>query len=289
MQGLRRLSGAGTTGAAEARYRCVKAPPHRADTVGMDALHTPARRDPASVSTAERADVLVVLPTYNEAENVRSISKEIRAQGVGVLIVDDGSPDGTGDIGDALAHDDPRIEVLHRRVKQGLGPAYAAGFALGLESGAGIICEMDADFSHDPSDVRRLVDAIDAGADMVIGSRYVPGGGAEGWAFHRRLLSRGGNWYARRMLGTSIRDMTAGFRAFRAEALMVLDPSSCEASGYGFQVEMAWRATRAGLDVREVPIVFRERREGTSKMSTPIAMEAMRLVTSWGWRRLRLG
>ena len=231
--------------------------------------------------------MLVVLPTFNEAENLRSISAAIREQGVGVLIVDDGSPDGTGDIGDALAHEDPRIEILHRRVKRGLGPAYAAGFALGLESGAGIICEMDADFSHDPRDIRRLIAAVDDGADVAIGSRYVPGGGAEGWALHRRLLSRGGNWYARRMLGTSIRDMTAGFRAFRAEALMVLDASSCEASGYGFQVEMAWRAARAGLDVREVPIVFRERREGTSKMSRAIAVEAMRLVTSWGWGRLR--
>lgn len=253
----------------------------------MDALQTPSRRNPASVTTTERADVLVVLPTYNEAENLRSISDAIREQGVGVLIVDDGSPDGSGDIADALAQDDARIEVLHRRVKQGLGPAYAAGFAVGLESGAGIICEMDADFSHDPGDVRRLVGAIDDGADVAIGSRYVPGGGAEGWALHRRLLSRGGNWYARRMLGTPIKDMTAGFRAFRAEALMVLDPSSCEASGYGFQVEMAWRAARAGLDVREVPIVFRERQEGTSKMSTGIALEAMRLVTSWGLRRAR--
>jgi dolichol-phosphate mannosyltransferase len=251
----------------------------------MDALQTPARRDPGAPPTVERQDVLVVLPTYNEAENLRNIGTAIREHGVGVLIVDDDSPDGTGDIADSMARDDARIQVLHRRVKQGLGPAYAAGFAVGIESGAGIICEMDADFSHDPADLRRLVEAIDDGADVAIGSRYVPGGGASGWAPHRRLISMGGNWYARTMLRTSIRDMTAGFRAYRAEALMLLDPRSCEASGYGFQVEMAWRAARAEMDVREVPIVFRERREGTSKMTSAIAFEAMRLVTSWGWRR----
>lgn len=252
----------------------------------MDALQTPARRDPGARLSIERPDVLVVLPTYNEAENLRNIATAIRRQGVGVLVVDDGSPDGTGRIAESMARDDARVQVLHRTVKEGLGPAYAAGFAFGLESGAGIICEMDADFSHDPDDIGRLVAAIDDGADVAIGSRYVPGGGADGWAVHRRLISRGGNWYARSMLGTSIRDMTAGFRAFRSESLLRLDPATCRASGYGFQVEMAWRAARAGMDVREVPIVFRERRQGSSKMTSAIALEAMRLVTSWGWRRM---
>ena len=255
----------------------------------MDALQSPARRNPTAPALIERYDVVVVLPTYNEAENLRSIGSAIRHQGLGVLVVDDGSPDGTGDIADALAYDDPRIRVLHRSVKEGLGPAYAAGFSVALDSGADIICEMDADFSHDPADIARLVAAIDAGADVAIGSRYIPGGGADGWPLHRRLISRGGNWYARTMLGVSIRDMTAGFRAFRARPLRLLDPASCQASGYGFQVEMAWRAARAGMDVREVPIVFRERQEGTSKMTSAIALEAMRLVTSWGWRRLAGG
>ena len=251
----------------------------------MDALRSPIRRNPVAPAVVERLDVLVVLPTFNEAENLRSIGAAIRHQGMGVLIVDDGSPDGTGDIADALAYDDPRIRVLHRSMKQGLGPAYAAGFTVALDSGASIICEMDADFSHDPADIGRLVAAVDAGADVAIGSRYVDGGESDGWPLHRRLISRGGNWYARIMLGISIRDVTAGFRAFRASSLRRLDPATCEASGYGFQVEMAWRAQRAGMVVDEVPIVFRERQEGSSKMTSAIALEAMRLVTAWGVRR----
>ncbi len=233
-----------------------------------------------------QADVLVVVPTYNEAENIELIASAVRSHEMNLLIVDDGSPDGTGDIADRLAASDEGISVLHRTEKQGLGPAYAAGFSWGLENGADIICEMDADFSHDPNDLPRLIEAVGAGADLAIGSRYVPGGGVENWPWHRRALSRGGNIYAGIMLGTKIRDMTAGFRAFRAEALRKLDFGKCEASGYGFQVEMAWAASAVGLDVREVPIIFRDRTRGTSKMGMGIAIEAMLLVTKWGFNRL---
>lgn len=230
--------------------------------------------------------VLVVVPTYNEAENIRLIADAVRGHDLRLLIVDDGSPDGTGEIADELAADDSSIDVLHRTSKQGLGPAYSAGFAWGLDNGADILCEMDADFSHDPDDLPRLVAAVTDGADLAIGSRYVPGGGVENWPWHRRWLSRGGNLYARFMLGTRVNDMTAGFRAFRAEALRKLDFNGSEASGYGFQVEMAWNASKAGLDVREVPITFKDRTRGTSKMGAGIAIEAMMLVTKWGLSRL---
>jgi dolichol-phosphate mannosyltransferase len=233
-----------------------------------------------------QADVLVVVPTYNEAENIRLIAEAVRSHDMRLLVVDDGSPDGTGEIADELAASDDSIDVLHRSSKQGLGPAYAAGFEWGLEHGADILCEMDADFSHNPEDLPRLVEAVTKGADLAIGSRYVAGGGVENWPWHRRWLSRGGNLYARFMLGTKVNDMTAGFRAFRAEALRKLDFAGCEASGYGFQVEMAWSASRLGLDVREVPITFKDRTRGTSKMGAGIALEAMLLVTKWGFGRL---
>lgn len=233
-----------------------------------------------------QADVLVVVPTYNEAENIRLIAEAVRSHDMRLLVVDDGSPDGTGEIADELAASDDSIDVLHRSSKQGLGPAYAAGFEWGLEHGADILCEMDADFSHNPEDLPRLVEAVTNGADLAIGSRYVAGGGVENWPWHRRWLSRGGNLYARFMLGTKVNDMTAGFRAFRAEALRKLDFAGCEASGYGFQVEMAWSASRLGLDVREVPITFKDRTRGTSKMGAGIALEAMLLVTKWGFGRL---
>ncbi len=237
------------------------------------------------------SDVLVVVPTYNEAENIALIADAVRSRGLGLLIVDDGSPDGTGKIADDLAQSDPEIAVLHRKTKQGLGPAYAAGFAFALQHDVDVICEMDADFSHDPNDLPRLVAAVESGADLAIGSRYVVGGGVEDWPWHRRWLSRGGNIYARTLLQTEVNDMTAGFRAFRADALRKLDYASCEASGYGFQVEMAWNASRLGLDVREVPIIFRDRTRGISKMGARIAIEAMLLVTKWGVgnliRRLR--
>lgn len=231
------------------------------------------------------ADVLVVLPTFNEAENLVEMVGALREHGVSILVVDDDSPDGTGAMADRLAASDPSVSVLHRTERRGLGPAYAHGFAVALDGGHRIICQMDCDFSHDPDDVPRLVAAVDAGADVAIGSRYVTGGGVEDWPWHRRALSAGGNLYARTMLRSSIRDMTAGFRAFKADALKRLEPSSCEASGYGFQVEMAWRASMAGMSLTEVPITFRDRRAGSSKMDTAIAVEAIRLITSWGLGR----
>lgn len=227
-------------------------------------------------------DVVVVVPTYNEAENIALVADAVRSQGYRLLVVDDGSPDGTGAIADELAAADSGIAVLHRSHKQGLGPAYAAGFDAALDDGAEIICEMDADFSHDPTDLPRLVAAVEEGADLAIGSRYVSGGGVEAWPWHRRWLSLGGNIYARTLLRTRINDMTAGFRAFGAETLRKLDYGDCEASGYGFQVEMAWATAREGMTVREVPIIFRDRTRGTSKMGGRIAIEAMLLVTKWG-------
>ena len=232
--------------------------------------------------------VVMVIPTYNEFMNLRWIVERLRTAqpGVDVMVVDDDSPDGTGRLADSLAADVPQISVLHRESKAGLGPAYAAGFDRALADGAEIVIEMDADFSHDPADLPRLVKAIDEGADIAIGSRYVAGGSTPDWPLIRRLISRGGNFYARLMLGIPVRDATAGFRAFTAEALGELPYRAAEASGYGFQVEMAWRANQRGLKIIEVPISFRDRARGTSKMGLPIVLEAMRLVTVWGIARL---
>jgi dolichol-phosphate mannosyltransferase len=230
--------------------------------------------------------VTVVLPTYNELENLPHIIPEILAHGYSLLIVDDNSPDGTGRMADNFAADLPQMSVLHRPEKAGLGPAYAAGFDKALEEGAEIVMEMDADFSHDPGDLPRLVAAVIDGADMAIGSRYVPEGATPDWPAFRRFISKGGNIYARTMLGIPTRDATGGFRAFRAEALRQLPYRDAEASGYGFQVEMAWRASQIGLRVVEVPITFRDRTRGTSKMGLSIVVEAMRLVTVWGFGRL---
>jgi dolichol-phosphate mannosyltransferase len=229
--------------------------------------------------------VTVVIPTYNERENLPDISKAVTVHGYELLVVDDSSPDGTGDLADRLATEDPRISVLHRSSKEGLGPAYAAGFDRALEDGADIVIEMDADFSHDPSDIPRLVEAIGDGADLAIGSRYVPGGSTPDWPLTRRVISKGGNLYARIMLGIPTRDATAGFRAFRAGALRSLPYREAQSSGYAFQVEMAMRAHEGGLNVVEVPISFGDRTRGTSKMGTGIVVEAMRLVTVWGWKR----
>jgi dolichol-phosphate mannosyltransferase len=225
---------------------------------------------------------LVIVPTYNESENIERIAQSVRSLGYDLLIVDDGSPDGTGDIADALSGPDSGILVLHRAEKNGLGPAYIAGFDKGLALGYDILCEMDADFSHDPEDLPRLIGAVEAGADLAIGSRYVPGGDTEGWPWHRRALSRGGNAYASVLLGLSVRDATAGFRAFRDTTLRKIDPATCQASGYGFQVEMAWRTERAGLEIVEVPITFKDRVNGESKMDATIALEAIGLITRWG-------
>jgi len=229
--------------------------------------------------------VTVALPTYNELENLPLITPEIVAFGYRLLIIDDNSPDGTGRLADSLAADLSEVTVLHREAKEGLGPAYAAGFDRALSDGAEVVVEMDADFSHDPADLPRLVEAIEHGADVAIGSRYVPGGSTPDWPRIRQFISRGGNLYARAMLGMPIRDATAGFRAYTADALRRLPYRVAEASGYGFQVEMAWRAHRAGMKVIEVPISFRDRQRGTSKMGAPIVLEAMRLVTMWGLRR----
>ncbi|HET8740174.1 MAG TPA: polyprenol monophosphomannose synthase [Acidimicrobiia bacterium] len=230
--------------------------------------------------------VTVALPTYNELLNLPLIVPEILAHGYRRLIIDDNSPDGTGRLADSLAADLPSISVIHRPAKQGLGPAYAAGFDRALAQGAEVVIEMDADFSHDPADLPRLVAAIEDGAHLAIGSRYVPGGATPEWPWLRRVISRAGNLYARMMLGFPVRDATAGFRAFTADALKILPYGKAEASGYGFQVEMAWRAHQAGLKIVEVPITFRDRTRGTSKMGLSIVLEAMRLVTVWGLGRM---
>jgi dolichol-phosphate mannosyltransferase len=210
----------------------------------------------------------------------------IAGLGYRVLIIDDNSPDGTGIIAERLAAISPAISVIHRPEKDGLGRAYAAGFDVAHAMGAGIICQIDCDFSHDPNDLPRLIEQVAGGADVAIGSRYIPGGSVPDWSLSRRVLSIGGNWYTRLMLGMVVRDATAGFRAYRAAALLGLSPADCSASGYGFQVEMTYRATRSGMTVVEVPITFRDRTEGTSKMDHSIAVEAMALVTRWGLQEI---
>jgi dolichol-phosphate mannosyltransferase len=232
----------------------------------------------------------LVIPTYNEAENLpRLVSAvlpvlEDAAPGAHrVLIVDDGSPDGTGALADELAASHEAVQVLHRRVKQGLGRAYLAGFAAALEAGAGYLLEMDADFSHDPADVARLLAAA-RDADLVLGSRYVPGGGVTEWGALRRFVSHGGSLYARTMLGLDVQDLTGGFKCFRRATLEAIDLSSVRSQGYAFQIELTYRAARRGLRVVEVPIVFRERHVGKSKMSPRIALEAIWRVPQMRFR-----
>ncbi len=239
-----------------------------------------------STEGVDPQSVTVTVPTYNELENLPHLVTQIVAHGYRLLIVDDNSPDGTGRMADSFADDLELVSVLHRERKEGLGPAYAAGFDRALSEGAGIVVEMDADFSHDPADLPRLVAAVEQGADLAIGSRYVPGGATPDWPLIRRLISKGGNLYARTMLGIPTRDATAGFRAFRADALRRLPYRRAEASGYGFQVEMAWRAHREGFAIVEVPITFRDRTRGKSKMGPFIVVEAMALVTVWGVGRM---
>ena len=233
----------------------------------------------------------IVLPTYNEAENLEPIvtallprlaaaaASEVSGGDHRVLVVDDASPDGTGRIADALAARHAAVEVLHRPAKEGLGPAYVAGFRRALAAGASLVLEMDADFSHDPADVPRLV-AGAADADLVLGSRYVDGGGVAGWGRLRRLVSRGGCLYARAVLRVPVRDLTGGFKCFRADALERLLRGGVRTDGYGFQIELTYRALRAGMRVREIPIVFSERRAGASKMTARIALEAAWKVPS---------
>ncbi len=218
-----------------------------------------------------------MLPTYNEAGNIEAIVSAVRDSLPSprrILIVDDGSPDGTGEIADRLAARHGDVAVLHRSAKQGLGTAYVAGFRRALAGGAGLILQMDSDFSHDPSDLPRLIEAT-AGADLAIGSRYVEGGRIEDWGPLRRAISRGGSAYARAVLGLGVGDLTGGFKCFRREVLEALDLDSIAAHGYVFQVEMTYRALAAGFTVRELPITFRDRSEGESKMSAAIVAEAV--------------
>ena len=230
----------------------------------------------------------MVIPTYNEAANLAWILNRLRRAepDVEVLVVDDNSPDGTGTLADELAATDPHVHVLHRTVKNGLGAAYLEGFAWALQHGYDVIGEMDADGSHQPEQLHRLLRALQ-GADLVIGSRYVRGGSVVNWPLSRQALSRGGNLYVRMLLGISIRDATAGFRVFRRETLEKIDLASVESAGYVFQTDLAARTLRAGLRVVEVPIEFVERVRGASKMSGAVASESLKLVTRWGLRERR--
>jgi dolichol-phosphate mannosyltransferase len=234
-------------------------------------------------------NVWLILPTYNEAPNIEAMVASVRnvlPSSRRILIVDDSSPDGTGEIADRLAAEHEDIEVLHRPVKQGLGPAYLAGFRRALDGGADLVLEMDSDFSHDPAYLPRLLDAA-RNADLVLGSRYVPGGGVSEWGPLRRAISRGGSAYARVVLGVPIRDLTGGFKCFRREVLEAIDLDSVDSRGYAFQVETTYRAIRAGFRVVEVPIVFRERRVGASKMSRAIVAEAVWRVPTLRFTRRR--
>ncbi len=229
-------------------------------------------------------DALVVLPTYNEAENLAQVVKAILAasERLEILVVDDNSPDGTGQLADTLAAQETRLHVLHRERKEGLGRAYLAGFRWALAHPYRLILEMDADFSHDPAHLPALLSAAE-GADLVLGSRYVAGGGTENWGLLRRLISRGGSLYARLVLGVAVRDLTGGFKCFRRETLERLDLDTVRSEGYSFQIELTYRALNLGMRVVEVPIVFADRRVGKSKMSRHIFAEAAMMVV-----RLRL-
>ncbi len=227
--------------------------------------------------------VVVVIPTYNEAENLAWIVGRLRSAQpeVDVLVVDDGSPDGTGAIADDLAAADPQVMVVHRTEKAGLGAAYLHGFRVALDAGYDVIGEMDADGSHQPEQLGRLLEALES-ADLVIGSRWVPGGSVVNWPLQRELLSRGGNLYVRLLLGMKVRDATAGYRLFRRTTLEKIDLASVESTGYVFQTDMVARTLSAGLVVEEVPIEFVERVRGDSKMSGAVATESLKRITSWG-------
>jgi dolichol-phosphate mannosyltransferase len=233
----------------------------------------------------------LVLPTYNEAENLDAIVRAALASlaPLGaphrVLVVDDASPDGTGALADRLAAELDAVEVLHRGAKEGLGPAYLAGFDAALRAGAELVLQMDSDFSHDPADLPRLIAAAES-ADLVLGSRYVAGGGVSDWGPLRRLLSRGGSLYARAVLGVPVNDLTGGFKCFRRQVLERIDLDRVHANGYGFQIELTYRALEAGFSVEEVPIVFHDRRAGSSKMTARIALEAVWKVPALRFRRV---
>jgi dolichol-phosphate mannosyltransferase len=248
------------------------------------------RREYVTSSPGDRAGsagpvgpVAVIIPTYNERDNVEIIAGRVRSAvpDAHLLIVDDNSPDGTGEIADKLADEDPHVHVLHRAGKAGLGAAYIAGFAWALEQGYGAMVEMDADGSHQPEELPRLLAALD-GADLVLGSRYVPGGAVLNWPRSRELLSRAGNTYARIMLGLKLSDATGGYRVFRASTLRRIGLDDVDSQGYCFQIDLARRTIGAGLTVTEVPITFEERQRGASKMSRKIVLEALWRVTGWG-------
>jgi dolichol-phosphate mannosyltransferase len=232
--------------------------------------------------------VLVVIPTYNESENIDRVLRRVRGAlpDATVLVVDDGSPDGTGDIAEKVGTEIGNIELLRRTEKSGLGSAYRAGFRWGLDRGFDVCIEMDADLSHDPDALPDLVAPLGKGFELVIGSRYVPGGSIPNWAWHRRLLSRGGNVYASTLLGLGVTDSTSGFRAYSASVLNRIALDNIRAEGYGFQIEMTYQAKRAGAPIVEVPIRFVDRTEGESKMSMIIVVEALGLVTWWGIQRV---
>jgi dolichol-phosphate mannosyltransferase len=232
---------------------------------------------------------LVILPTYNERENIERIVATVLSQAadIDVLVVDDNSPDGTGAIVDALAAEQPRIHVMHRAGKLGLGTAYIAGFEWGLAREYDYLFEMDSDFSHDPADLLRLREAVARGADVAVGSRWVPGGGTRNWSFLRTFISRGGSIYARIILGMSVNDLTSGFKCFARHVLQTLDLNSVRSNGYAFQVEMNYRCYLAGFRIAEVPIVFVDRRVGKSKMGGHIVVEAMRVVLALRLQSMR--
>ena len=217
----------------------------------------------------------VCLPTYNERENLEQMLRALAPLDVRVLVIDDNSPDGTGEIADRLADELDFVSVLHRERKEGLGPAYLAGFRRALADGAELVLEMDCDFSHDPGDVPRLIAACESGADVALGSRYVAGGGTANWGLVRRIVSWGGSFYARVLLGVRVRDLTGGFKCFRRGVLETLDLDAIESKGYAFQIETTYRATRKGFRIVEVPITFVDRAEGHSKMSRAIFLEAV--------------
>jgi dolichol-phosphate mannosyltransferase len=226
---------------------------------------------------------VVCLPTYNERENLEPMLRALGDKDVHVLVIDDNSPDGTGELADRLSAELDYVEVLHRERKEGLGPAYLAGFLQALSGDAQFVLEMDCDFSHDPNDVPRLIAAVADGADVALGSRYVPGGGVRNWGLLRRVISAGGSLYARVVLGVQVRDLTGGFKCYRRSVLETIQLDSIHSKGYAFQIETTYRALRAGFEVVEVPITFADREVGGSKMSKGIVVEAI-----WKVPRLRL-
>jgi dolichol-phosphate mannosyltransferase len=229
---------------------------------------------------------LVVTPTYLEADNIAEALRRVRAAvpEASVLVVDDNSPDGTGDLAEQAARELGAIEVLHQPFKNGLGNAYRAGFAIGMEQGYEILVQMDADLSHDAAQLPSLLERVEAGADLAIGSRYVPGGSIPHWPAHRRAMSKYGNLYATAVLGLGVNDATSGYRAYRADILKTIDYASTRAAGYGFQIELAYRVALAGGSIEQVPITFTDRVRGQSKMTLSIAAEELLLVSWWGLR-----